>query len=227
MNRWKRRLRPVVLAALLVTLAFGVAACADDADTAEPVSTTDDGTAQAVSTTDGTAQATVVTETVTADAPVTPPVAPATTTAPDDAGGAPAGVVWFADDSGSLVGESRPGAAASVAAALGELAAGPNDASLIPAFPAGSSVLGTDLEGDIVVVEVDEAFVAGYPSGSAAELATIAPIVYTSTELPGVGAVRLESGGVPLSPPTAQLDLSVPLSRGDLPVELIPPEDAP
>jgi len=200
---------------LVAALAIALVACADDSDTGESQSTTD-----------GSPQATVVTETVTADAPVVPPTA-GTTTAPDDAGGAPAGVVWFADESGSLVGELRAGAAASVAAALGELAAGPDDASLIPAFPPGSSVLGTDLDGDIVVVEVDEAFLSGYPSGSAAELATIAPIVYTSTELPGVAAVRLESGGVPLSPPTAQLDLSVPLTRGDLPVELIPPEDTP
>ncbi len=199
--------------AALVALTMLLVACGGD----------DDGSSE-----DAAPQATATVTAPPAEG-VQEPTAPAevtTVTEEDDVSDAP-GVVWFASETGPLVGEVRAGAGASVPAALGELAQGPERDDLIPAFPIGSSVVGTDLDGQVVVVEVDEAFVEGYPSGSAAEVATIAPIVYTATELPGVDAVQLERAGQPLAPPTAQLDLTGPLARADFGLELVPPEVAP
>lgn len=152
--------------------------------------------------------------------------APATTDVPQATTEAvtAAATLWFMNEQGVLVGETREGAGGSVRNALTALAEGPADPGLVPVFPVGASVVGTDLEGDVVVVEVDQAFEDGYPSGGAAELATMAPIVYTATEFPGVSAVRMEVAGEPLAPPTAQLDLSAPLTRADVQTETVAPE---
>jgi spore germination protein GerM len=206
-SRWAAASAALVAATLLLT------ACAGDDD--GPVG---DATPEATTTVTAPSAEGVQESTEPADV--------STVTEESETSEAP-GVVWFASETGPLVGEVRQGAGASVRAALGELAEGPDRDDLIPAFPVGASVVGTDLEGQVVVVEVDEAFVEGYPSGSAAEVATVAPIVYTATELPGVDAVQLERAGQPLAPPTAQLDLSGPLARADFGLELVPPEVAP
>jgi hypothetical protein len=186
-SRWAAASAALVAATLLLT------ACAGDDD--GPVG---DATPEATTTVTAPSAEGVQESTEPADV--------STVTEESETSEAP-GVVWFASETGPLVGEVRQGADAR--AALGELA------------------VGTDLEGQVVVVEVDEAFVEGYPSGSAAEVATVAPIVYTATELPGVDAVQLERAGQPLAPPTAQLDLSGPLARADFGLELVPPEVAP
>lgn len=213
-----------VLAALamLVSVAM-VSGCADD-DGASEGTTTAASASVAVGSTE-TTDMTATTSTTATTAPAETGVETADT-ATDDVAQA-VGTIWFANEDGALVGEARAGAAMSVRAALTELAAGPEDETLVPAFPVGAAVVGTDLEGSVVIVEMNAAFEEGYPSGSAAEIATVAPIVYTATELPGVDAVRLEVGGAPLAPPTAQLDLSADLTRADLPMTLVPPDGTP
>lgn len=204
------RVRAPLAAALVALAAVSLTACAGD-DGSAGQAATDAPVTVTVTEGDGGAVTTATTPSTGSGA---------TTTAASTA----SATLWFMNSEGVLVGETREGAGGSVRNALTALAEGPSDPSLVPVFPVGSSVVGTDLEGDVVVVEVDQAFEDGYPSGGAAELATMAPIVYTATGFPGVSAVRMEVAGEPLAPPTAQLDFSVPLTRADVQTETVAPE---
>jgi spore germination protein GerM len=135
---------------------------------------------------------------------------------------APAGtvVVWFADDQGALVAESRPRPAGAdpLETALAELASGPRGAGLLPGLPPGTRVLSARRDGDLAVVDLSAEFAEGYPTGgSAAEIATVGPVVLTAAAASGARAVRiLVEGAAPVTP-GAQLDLSRPVAPGDLP----------
>jgi spore germination protein GerM len=141
------------------------------------------------------------------------------TTAAATAGPGPEVTVYFSDDSGALVAQRRPGpaGAAPLDAAMGALAQGPSDPDLIPALPAGTTVLSTRVEDDVAVVDFSAELESGYPpGGSAAELAVVAPIVRTATEAAGTARARILVEGRAPAPPGAQLDLSEPLSPAEL-----------
>ena len=147
----------------------------------------------------------------------------ATTAAP----AVPAGTVsvWFPDDQGALVAESRPRPAGAdpLDTALAELSSGPTGAGLLPGLPAGTRVLSARREDDLVIVDLSEEFAAGYPpGGSAAEIAAVGPVVLTAAAASGARAVRiLVEGAAPVAP-GAQLDLASPIAPGDLPAPRAP-----
>ena len=127
--------------------------------------------------------------------------------------------VWFPDEQGDLVSETRPRPAGAdpLRAALAELAAGPRGAGLLPGLPPGTRVLSARREGDLAVVDLSDSFASGYPAGgSAAEIATVGPVVLTAAGASGARAVRLLVGGAEPEIPAAQLDLSEPLAPEDL-----------
>lgn len=126
--------------------------------------------------------------------------------------------VWFADEEGALVAETRaaPPASSALEAAMLALAEGPADPALLPALPAGTRVLGAGVAGGVATVDLSPELESGYPAGGAAELALLAPLVRTAARAAGVGRVRvLVEGRVP-EPAAAQVDLSGPLSEADV-----------
>lgn len=127
--------------------------------------------------------------------------------------------VWFSDDSGRLRAERRqvPSGEDPLAAAMEELAAGPDDPALLPALPPGARVLSTSVDDGLVTVDLNRAFEEAYPQGSAAELAVVGPIVRTAVAASGVPRVRLLVEGRVPSPLGTQLDFSQPFRVRDLP----------
>lgn len=147
-----------------------------------------------------------------------------------DAGGtddAPAAavIVYFPDEAGErLVGEERAVAAGDdpLALALSELATGPRGRGLGPGLPTGTRVLSARAAGGVAEVDLDAGFASAYPSGgAAAEIAALAPVVYTLTALQGILSVRIRVQGRPPDLPGSAFDLSQPLRRGDLPADLV------
>lgn len=154
-----------------------------------------------------------------------PPATGTTPTAPATTDGAtataPSGelTVYFADAEGHLVAETREGPA-DLLGAMGALAAGPIDTDLIPALPAGTTVLGAELDGTLARVDLSAEFESGYPSGgAAAELATVGPIVHTAAEVAGVESVEITVEGRVPEPTGTQLDFSTPLTPEDVPLD--------
>ncbi len=118
-----------------------------------------------------------------------------------------------------MVAETREGPA-DLLGAMEALAAGPIDTDLIPALPAGTTVLGAELDGTVARVDLSEEFEAGYPSGgAAAELATVGPIVHTAAEVAGVESVAITVEGRVPAPTGTQLDFSTPLTPEDVPLD--------
>jgi spore germination protein GerM len=128
--------------------------------------------------------------------------------------------VWFADDAGALVAETRPapaGASSPLEAAVLALAEGPSAPELLPALPPGTRVLGAGAAGGVATVDLSGEFETGYPAGgSAAELAVLAPLVRTAAEAAGAERVRILVEGRAPAPDGGQLDLSEPLSPDDV-----------
>jgi len=129
--------------------------------------------------------------------------------------------VYFADSEvRRLVSERHeiPVSGSRLKAALDELAQGPMAAGLLPALPQGTRVLSATSAGGTARVDLSQEFAEGYPSGgSAAEVAMLAPLVYTATAVPGVHAVLLTVAGKMPDLPGSQYDLSAPLTRRDFP----------
>jgi spore germination protein GerM len=127
--------------------------------------------------------------------------------------------VYFPDDAGALVAETRPvpGGSSPLDAAMRALAQGPSAPELLPALPPGTRVLGTAATGAVATVDLSAELEAGYPSGgSAAELALVAPLVRTAAEASGSPRVRILVEGRAPAPAAGQLDLSEPLSPADV-----------
>jgi spore germination protein GerM len=102
--------------------------------------------------------------------------------------------------------------------ALTALAAGPRTSEAVPALPDDARILGARIDGGTARVDLDRAFVDAYPPGGAeAEIAVLAPIVYTATAIPGVTRVVLRVDGRPPDVPS-QFDLGRPLTRRDFPL---------
>ena len=127
--------------------------------------------------------------------------------------------VWFTDDTGALVAETRAapaGASSPLEAAALSLADGPTAPGLLPALPPGTRVLGAGAAGGVATVDLSREFETGYPAGSAAELAVLAPLVRTAAEAAGAQRVRILVEGRAPAPAGGQLDLSEPLSPDDV-----------
>lgn len=133
--------------------------------------------------------------------------------------------VWFADDAAMrLVPERRTVTAegSDLAAAMAELAEGPAGEGTVPALPAGTRVLGAEVDAEgTATVDLSREFEEGYPAGgAAAELAVVGPIVYTATGVAGVERVLVTVEGAVPDPAGTQFDWSRPLARADLPSDL-------
>ncbi len=126
--------------------------------------------------------------------------------------------VWFADESGALVAETRPASGGEpLEAAMRALAEGPSRPGLVPALPAGTRVLSAAVEEGVATVNLSAEFESGFPAGgSAAELAVLGPLVTTAAGAAGTPLVRVLVEGRAPAPPDGQLDLSVPLSPADV-----------
>jgi spore germination protein GerM len=133
--------------------------------------------------------------------------------------------VFFLNESGTrLVREERsvPAGPDSLTAALGALADGPAATGLVPAVPEGARLVSASREGTRAVLDWSPGFETGYPSGgAAAETAVIGPIVATATAVPGVREVLLTVEGRAPQTLGGQFDLSDPLTRADLPSDLL------
>jgi spore germination protein GerM len=113
------------------------------------------------------------------------------------------------------------GAGDPLEAALSALAAGPHRSGLAPGLPAGTRVLEAGSAGGTARIDLSSRFAEAYPSGgSAAEIAALAPLVFTATEVQGVRDVLLTVDGVTPDVPT-QFDLSAPLARDDFPPDIV------
>jgi spore germination protein GerM len=103
-------------------------------------------------------------------------------------------------------------------ASLSVLAAATPPSGAIAPFPRGTEVIGVSLKDDEARVDLTNAFVTGYPSGgAAAELAVLAPLIYTATEVPGITHVRFTVNGEAPVLPGSQFDWAAPFSRDDVP----------
>jgi spore germination protein GerM len=106
--------------------------------------------------------------------------------------------------------------------ALEELAEGPESAELLPALPAGTVVIDASLVDGTARIDLDAAFERGYPSGgAAAEIAVLAPLVYTATAVDGALRALITVEGRTPALAGSQFDLSAPLARGDFPDDLL------
>lgn len=150
------------------------------------------------------------------EAPSTTAAPPATTDSTSTPEGAGPGFVWFAQaDDGAL----RPvaGLATDPGEVADAVAAGTDDPDLVGGLPPGTAVQSVALDGTTVIVDLSEDFVIGYQAGSAAETVTVAPLVYSLTELPAVDSVLITVDGVAPTPVGASFDFAGPLSRADIP----------
>ena len=199
------RVRPL-LALLMLLPCLALAACGGSGDGGTSAASSGTATsATAATTTTATSEAGTTTA-----ATATGGTTPATATVQ----------VFFSDASGQrLVAEQRevPAGADALGAAMRAQADGPEAGDLLPALPAGTTVVGVTRSGATATVDLSARFASAYPQGSAAEIATLAPIVYTATAVPGVSSVRITVGGSTPDLVGSQFDLSQPLRRGDLP----------
>lgn len=138
----------------------------------------------------------------------------------DDAPDARTVTVYFMNEAATaLVAEERSANATStLRAALVSLADGPQGADGVRALPAGTEIIGTDVRGGAAHVNLNAAFIDGYPTGgSAAELAVLAPLVYTATEAAGVERVHVTVDGQTAAPAGSQFDWTGGFTRADFP----------
>jgi spore germination protein GerM len=129
--------------------------------------------------------------------------------------------VYFADaDALQLVEETRTTTAtgSDLRAAMVALAQGPQGSNLTNALPPGTEIVGTDIRGGDAYINLNSAFVAGYPpGGAAAEFAVIAPMVFTATAIDGVERVHVTVDGQTPAPTGSQYDWARGFSREDFP----------
>ena len=71
----------------------------------------------------------------------------------------------------------------------------PKNEKLQSAIPSGTKVLGTELKGDIVYLDLSSEFIENHEGGESAEQATIKAIVNTLTELNEVSGVKILING--------------------------------
>ena len=91
--------------------------------------------------------------------------------------------------------------------------------------PSGTVIRSARTRGDVLVVDVSEAFASGYPAGgAAAENLVLGAIVFTITRsFPEIRGVQIFIEGQPADV-SSQYDLSTPLTVDDLPNDLVAEE---
>jgi hypothetical protein len=87
---------------------------------------------------------------------------------------------------------------------------GPEDPDLFTAVPDGVTVLGVERDGQVLLVDVDDAM-HGTSGGSAQELAFAEQLAHTAAALDGIDTVRLLVAGEPIDELWGHLDWSVPI----------------
>jgi Sporulation and spore germination/Immunoglobulin-like domain of bacterial spore germination len=201
-------MKPLVLLAVLAALALSAAGCGDEgAVSAGPVATGTAGTPPADGSTVGGPSGGVTTTTVNYGGP--PPVYE----------------IWFTrGDALELthqLGEPTPGV---LAAALTRLLAGPGavtGGTSSTAVPAGTRLLGVDIDKGVATVDLSSEFESG--GGSRSMFMRLAQLVYTATQFDTVKSVRLHLDGEPVDVFSGEgIVLDKPLTRKDY-EELLPP----
>jgi hypothetical protein len=167
----------------------------------------DEGTAGEGSTTD------VGTETVT-------PTDPTTTTAPTETAEEQQRLLayFMRDEKVGAAARLVPETPAVGAEAVRALLAGPTDveadAGLTTAIPAGTRLLGLEIEDGVATVDLSEEFASG--GGSLSMQARVAQVVHTLTQFPTVQSVAFELEGEPIEALGGEgLALSEPVDRAD------------
>lgn len=124
--------------------------------------------------------------------------------------------VYFptADLSGLRATGVEVSAVAPLGGALAALGRGvPGGADALPIIGALQSVT---RRGSTAILDFDAGFISGYPAGSAAEVALLAPLVYTATAVAGIDRVLITvDGATPEAP--GSFDLAEPLARTGFP----------
>lgn len=126
-------------------------------------------------------------------------------------------VLYFGDDqSEKLVKEVRAVAAtdARARAAVDELINGPSDGGTA-VIPAGTRLLGVNIENRVADVNFSRDFVDNHPGGSAAERLTAYSIVNTLTEFSTIDEVRFLVEGQNIETIAGHLDTSQPVKRDE------------
>jgi spore germination protein GerM len=187
-----------VLRTLLITsLLVAAAACDGDAADTEPA-TTEPATTEPATT-----------EPVTTEPATTEP---ATEPATVDVR------AYFLSGERLVIADREVAGPAVLRGALTALLDGPTD-DLLTAVPAGTEVLGVDLDGELATVDLSGEFGAG--GGTASMLARVGQIVFTATQFDGVERVVIWLDGAPIESLGGEgLDMSEPWARADVPREL-------
>lgn len=92
---------------------------------------------------------------------------------------------------------------------------GPRDPRLVPSLPASTRLLGTQRQGDRIIVNFGQSIQSDHPGGSAGEIMTVYSVVNTLTEIPGVSAVIWLIEGESVETLVGHLDLSRPVTRSE------------
>jgi germination protein M len=204
-------MKSLVLLAALTALALSAAGCGNDgAVSAGPVSTGTAGTPPAEGSTVGGPSGGVTTTTT-------------------DGGGTPVSrpvyEIWFTrGDALELthqLGEPTQGV---LAGALTRLLAGPGaitGGTSSTAVPAGTQLLGVDIDNGVATIDLSSEFESG--GGSRSMFMRLAQLVYTATQFDTVKSVRLHLDGEPVDVFSGEgIILDKPLTRKDY-EELLPP----
>ena len=199
-------MKPLVVLAVLTALAFSAAGCGNEgAVSAGPIATNPGTTPDTVGSPPG---GTTTTDSGT-PAPTTRPVYE----------------VWFTrGDALELthqLGEPTQGV---LAGALTRLLAGPGaitGGTSSTAVPAGTRLLGVDIDNGVATVDLSSEFESG--GGSRSMFMRLAQLVYTATQFDTVKSVRLHLDGEPVDVFSGEgIVLDKPLTRKDY-EELLPP----
>jgi germination protein M len=199
-------MKPLALLAVLAALALSAAGCGNEgAVSAGPVGTTPATTPETSGSPTG--------GTTTTDAGTPAPTS------------RPVYEIWFtrgdALDLTHQLGEPTQGV---LAGALTRLLAGPGavtGASNSTAIPAGTRLLGVDIDGAVATIDLSSEFESG--GGSRSMFMRLAQVVYTATQFDTVKSVRLHLDGEPVDVFSGEgIVLSKPLTRKDY-EEFLPP----
>ena len=204
-------MKPLVLVAALIALALSAAGCGNnDAVSAGPAPTAPPSQSDVGGTDAG-----------------------ATTTSTDEEGGGgtpaptsrPTYEVWFTrGDALELTHQLGEPTQAVLAGALTHLLAGPGavtGGTSSTAIPAGTRLLGVDIDDGVATVDLSSEFESG--GGSHSMFMRLAQVVYTATQFDTVKSVRLHLDGEPVDVFSAEgIILDKPLTRKDY-EELLPP----
>ena len=202
-------MKSLALLATLAAIALGAAACGNEgAVSAGPVATA---------------------PTSTPDTVALPPSTTTTSTTTTDGGGTPVSrptyEIWFTrGDALELthqLGEPTQGV---LAGALTRLLAGPGaitNGTSSTAVPAGTRLLGVDIDDGVATVDLSSEFESG--GGSHSMFMRLAQLVYTATQFDTVKSVRLHLDGEPVDVFSGEgIVLDKPLTRKDY-EEFLPP----